>query len=116
MFIVIFFFTHDAFADPPSVIKGAPEPVVLKGGSAISLTCTADGEPAPKITWTKVFANGSDSHVLSTGAQFILPNNRTNDETYRCKASNGKGSSVNNTVKVVVNCEYLKYKQYSRSS
>ena len=79
---------------------------MLEGGPPISLTCTADGEPAPNITWTKVFANGSDSDVLFTGDQFILPSNRTIDGTYRCKASNGIGSDVNLTVTVVVNCEY----------
>ena len=99
-------FILDSFADPPSLITRAPDQVVLEGGPAINLTCTADGEPAPNITWTKVFANGSDSDVLFTGDQFILPSNRTIDGTYRCKASNGIGSDVNHTVTVVVNCEY----------
>ena len=103
------FFTHDAFVDPPTLITRAPDQVVLEGDSAISLTCTADGEPAPNITWTKVFANGSDSDILFTGGQFNLPNNRINDGTYRCKAGNGIGNDVNHTVNVVVNCEYDKY-------
>ena len=84
----------------------APDQVVLEGGPAISLTCTADGEPLPKITWTKVFSNGSDSDLLFTGEQFILSNDRTNAGTYRCKASNGIGNYVDHTVIVVVNCEY----------
>ena len=104
---VIISFNHDSFADPPSssLIARALDHLVLEGDPAINLTCTADGEPAPHITWTKVFANGTDSHVLSTDEQFLLPNNRTNDGTYRCKASNGIGSDVNHTVIVVVNCE-----------
>ena len=80
---------------------------MLEGDPAINLTCTADGEPAPNITWTAVSSNGSDGAVLFTGEQFILPNNRTNDGTYRCKASNGIGSDVNHTISVVVNCEYV---------
>ena len=59
-----------------------------------------------------MFANGRDSDVLSTGELFILPNRRTNNGTYRCKASNGIGSDVNHTVNVLVNCEYVKYIQY----
>ena len=89
------------------MITRAPGQVVLEGDSAITLTCTADGEPAPNITWTKVFADGSDSDVLFTGEQFNLPNNRISDGTYRCKASNGIGNDVNHTVNVVVNCEYV---------
>ncbi|XP_015760644.1 PREDICTED: hemicentin-1-like isoform X4 [Acropora digitifera] len=88
---------------PPSLITKAEDEVVLEGGPPISLTCTADGEPAPNITWTKLSANGSDSDVLFTGEQFNLPNNRTSDGTYRCKASNGIGSDVNHTVNVMVN-------------
>ena len=103
---VIISFNHDSFADPPSLIAQAPDQVVLEGDPAIHVNCTADGEPAPNITWTKVFANGTDSHVLSTDEQFLLPNNRINKGTYRCKASNGIGSDVNHTVIVVVNCEY----------
>ena len=112
LIINIFFFIHDAVVDPPSLITRAPDQVVLEGGPAISLTCTADGEPAPNIIWTKVFTNGSDSDVLFTGEQFLLPNNRTNDGTYRCKASNGIGNDVSHTVNVVVNCEYVNYIQY----
>ena len=101
-------FYPDYSADPPSLMTRAPDQVVLEGDSAINLTCAADGEPAPNIKWTKVFVNGSDSDVLFTGEKFILPNYRTNAGTYRCKASNGIGSDVNHTVKVVVNCESIK--------
>ena len=107
LILSVFFFTHDALVDPPTLITRAPGQVVLEGDSAISFSCTADGEPAPNITWTKVFANGNDSDVLFTGEQFNLPNYRTNDGTYRCKASNGIGNDVNHTVNVVVNCEYV---------
>ena len=95
-----------SFADPPSLMTRAQDQVVLEGDRAITLTCTADGEPVPNITWTKAFANGSDSDVLFTGGHLILSNNRANAGIYRCKASNGIGSNVNHTVKVVVNCEY----------
>ena len=99
-------FIHDFFADPPTLIARAPDQVALEGDPAINLTCTADGEPAPNITWTKVFVNGTDSHVLSTGEQFLLPNNRISKGSYRCKASNGIGSDVNHKVIVLINCEY----------
>ena len=97
----------DAVVDPPSLITRVSEQVVLEGGPPINLTCTADGEPAPNITWTKVFANGSDIDVLFTGDHFILPSKRTIDGIYRCMASNGIGSDVNHTVTVVVHCEYI---------
>ncbi|XP_044180195.1 fibroblast growth factor receptor 3-like isoform X2 [Acropora millepora] len=94
---------------PPSLITKAQDQVVLEGGPAIRLTCTADGEPEPTITWTKLSANGSDSDVLFTGEQFILLSNRTNDGTYRCNASNGIGNYVNHTVSVTVNFKPEKF-------
>lgn len=59
-----------------------------------------------------MFANGSDNNALFIDEQFILSNNRTNDGTYCCKASNGIWNDVNHTVNVVVDCEYVKYVQY----
>ena len=85
---------------------------MLDNDPAISLTCTADGEPAPNNTQTKVFANGSDSNAMFIDEHFMLPKNRTNDGTYLLKASNGIGNDVNHTVNVVVDCEYVKYVQY----
>ena len=50
--------------------------VVLEGDPSITLECITDGEPTPNITWTKVYAHGSDSGVLLTGNQFVLETNR----------------------------------------
>ena len=89
------------------LLKLHAEQVVLENNPAISLTFTANGEPVPNIAWTEVFANGSDSSALFIDEHFILPNKRTNDGTYRSKASSGIGNDVNHTVNVVVDCEYV---------
>ncbi|XP_074634404.1 hemicentin-1-like isoform X2 [Acropora palmata] len=94
---------------PPSLITRASDQVSLEGDPEMTLTCTADGVPAPNITWTEVFANGSDSDVLVTDEQFTLLSSRTSDGTYRCKASNGIGSDVNQTVNVTVNFKPEKF-------
>ena len=79
--------------------------MVVEGDPNITLQCIADGEPTPNITWTKIYANGSDSGVLATGNQFFLETNRNNSGTYRCTAFNGTGTVPNGTVKVEVNCK-----------
>ncbi|XP_068685509.1 hemicentin-1-like isoform X2 [Montipora foliosa] len=86
---------------PPSLTTRAQDQVVVEGGSPIQLNCVADGKPKPNITWTKV-SNGSDGDILSTGENLVLPNNRSSEGTYRCKASNGIGNDVNHTATVVV--------------
>ena len=80
--------------------------MVLEGDPSITLECITDGEPTPNITWTKVYAHGSDSGVLGTGNQFVLETNRNNSGTYRCTTYNGIGTAPNRTVKVEVNCKY----------
>ena len=91
--------------DPPEFNSFSSDVVVVEGDPSVTLECIADGEPTPNITWTKVYANGSDSSLLGTGNQFVLETNRNNSGTYRCTAYNGIGTAPNRTVKVEVNCK-----------
>ena len=74
----------------------------------ITLNCSADGKPTPTVNWTRVFDNGSDSDVLFTSREglYVINNVRSNAGTYRCKADNGIGSAINQTIRVIVKCEY----------
>ena len=100
------FFCH-LLIDPPEFSNVSGDVVVVEGDPSITLECIAVGEPTPKIAWTKVYANGSDSGVLGTGNQFVLETNRNNSGKYRCTACNGMGTAPNRTVKVEVNCKYI---------
>ena len=74
----------------------------------MTLFCNVTGNPAPYITWTRVWENGSDSDVLQndTITQFVLTNiNRSNSGTYRCAAYNGVGGSSNRTLTVSLDCK-----------
>ena len=95
----------NSLTDPPEFNNISSDVFVVEGDPSITLECIADGEPTPSITWTKVYANGSDSGVLRTGNQFVLETNRNNSGTYRCAAYNGRGTAPNLTVKVEVNCK-----------
>ena len=98
-------FVFNSLTDPPKVNNVSSDTVVVEGDRSITLECIADGEPAPNITWTKVYTHGIDSVVLGTGNQFVLETNRNNSGTYRCTAYNGIGTAPNRTVKVEVNCK-----------
>ena len=98
-------FVFNSSTDPPEFNNVSSDVVVVAGDPSITLECIADGEPTPTITWTKVYANGSDSGVLETGNQFFIKTNRNNSGTYRCTAYNGIGTTPNGTVKVEVNCK-----------
>ena len=79
----------------------------VKERSNLNLYCGASGEPAPNITWIRVFKNGSESEVLHTGATWnIVSINQTDTGNYGCIANNGVGSPVNRTITVNVLCKY----------
>ena len=100
-------FVFNSLTDPPELNSVSSDVVVVEGDHSITLECIADGEPTPSITWTKVYANDSDSGVLGTGKQFVLEKNRNNSGRYRCTAHNGIGAAPNRTVKVEVNCKKI---------
>ena len=81
--------------------------------ATITLSCSADGNPAPNVTWTRVFDNGSDSDVLFTGNQYVIDNNRNDAGTYRCKADNSIRSAISQTIRVTVNCKYGAFPSFS---
>ena len=66
----------------------------------MTLNCSADGNPPPVISWTRV---SYDSAVV-----FPLTNIGLQHEgTYRCTANNSVGSAVTGDVSIVAHCEYF---------
>ena len=73
-------------------------PQTLKRGEILTLNCTADGNPAPTITWTR----------LSDGETVNMPLTVTGKEYeggYRCTASNSIGT-VTRVTSITVNRMY----------
>ena len=72
----------------------------LNVGSSVTLNCSADGNPPPVISWTRVSDNSA--------VVFPLTNIELQDEgTYRCTANNSVGRAVARDVSIVVHCEYF---------
>lgn len=77
---------------PPTLTK-APPPVaeVLVGGS-LSLSCVANGNPAPVITWLK------DGKVIKTGGELSVPSvSAQSAGQYTCHAFNSQGNVSQST-------------------
>ena len=73
-------------------------------GSMVTLSCNATSKPAPNITWTRVWENGTDSGELPSldGYYFIRNISRSSNGTYRCTAFSGAGNPVNQTMEMIV--------------
>lgn len=80
----------------------------VREGSNMMLVCEATGRPDPKITWTRVVEDGSNSEVLHNATTWNFANiNRTISGTYCCTADSGYGNLASHEVKVNVKCKYI---------
>ena len=78
----------------------------MQEGLDLQLYCDASGKPAPNITWTRVFDNGSERKVLHRATTWkILNINRTDAGTFRCIANNGAGNPASQAIEVNVLCK-----------
>ena len=80
------------------MIHISPNQTVNEGDN-VKLNCTADGNPSPIISWTKL----SDNSVVTMPLTGIR---RQDEGGYRCTANNGIGESVSSDVFITVQCEY----------
>ena len=92
----------------PSLLQRPVDTTVNESHTAI-LKCTADGNPRPKLTWTKLNSSlSARSHVVDSSGALILKDVRPGDDgVYSCRAENLLGH-VNASAKLTVQCKLHK--------
>lgn len=85
------------FTDQPHITFTSVNQTV-NDGDVLSLSCTADGFPAPNITWTRL------STYRDVRIPFIITG-KQDEGGYRCTANNGIGNSATADVFVTVPCK-----------
>ena len=95
--------------DPPEITVH-PEAGPKTEGKEVVLSCDADGNPVPIISWTR------DGSLVNTSGRFsfsadkrqltITNVNRTDSGKYRCVASNKLGNDTSNVATLDVQCKY----------
>ena len=89
----------------PRLIETSVETTVNEGQTAV-LKCTADGNPHPRVTWSKRKSSlAVGRHVLESSSALIIKNVKPEDAgIYSCSAQNLLGS-VNASAQLNVQCE-----------
>ena len=94
-------------ADKPRVkiVREADE-VLEEGRSTVSLTCEAEGNPAPRVFWRKFAGVSADPEAKEYKPRLDFdPVNRLNSGTYVCQAENSVGVSEEVSSDVDVLCK-----------
>ena len=95
--------------DPPEITTH-PEFTVVEEGYYVTLTCYADGNPTPWISWTKdgSLVIGRPGVILGTGNRTLTIEivNREDSGQYQCLASNGLGNATSSVATLDVDCKY----------
>ena len=90
----------------PSLLQH-PVGITVNESQTAMLTCSVDGNPTPKVTWSKL--NSSlpvGRHVVESSGALILRDVRLGDEgVFNCRAENFLGR-VNASAKLTVQCKY----------
>ena len=89
----------------PSLLQRPGDTTVNESNTAI-LKCTADGNPSPKVTWTRLSSSlPVGRHVVESSGALIVRDVRPEDDgVYSCRAENLLGQ-VNVSAKLTVQCK-----------
>ena len=92
------------------VLLERPVEMTVNESQKVIFKCTADGNPRPKVTWSKLNASlPVGRHVVESSGALILKDVRPKDDgVYSCKATNLLGQ-VNASAKLTVQCKLFYY-------
>ena len=99
------------FTDPPEITV-QPRTETKTEGDNVTLSCNADGNPVPTISWTKNGSPVDTSYNSRIGfskdkKQLTIRNvNRTDSGEYRCVANNSVGNDTSKAAELNVKCKY----------
>ena len=93
----------------PPEITVHPEAQTKSEGENVTLSCKADGNPVPTISWTRNGSPVDESGRISFSEdkkQLTITNvSRTDSGEYQCVASNSLGNDTSNDATLDIQCK-----------
>ncbi|CAL4131286.1 unnamed protein product [Meganyctiphanes norvegica] len=78
----------------PTITSQTPKNQKVNKGESVTLACEAEGNPVPKITWSRVGGHLPAGPQEEGHSMTLLDVDRHVEGTYSCKADNGIGNPV----------------------
>ncbi|KAI5094910.1 protein turtle-like A, partial [Silurus meridionalis] len=95
--------TKVVLKDPPTFLVSPEAEYLQEVGRELVIPCQAYGDPAPKITWTKVGSSlWSPFTVSSNGSLVLHPVTKNHQGTWECHATNSLATVSKGTVVLVL--------------
>ena len=80
--------------------------IVVKKGTSVSLTCQGEGNPQPRLSWSKTHDQMPKHEISNGGATLTLTDvTRHHAGRYQCHASNGVGQDAKREIVLEVLCK-----------
>ncbi|XP_078378982.1 uncharacterized protein LOC144662115 [Oculina patagonica] len=86
---------ESCISNSPPFLRKPPSGMTVNEGQTAVLTCSADGHPPSRITWSKVSSSlPIGRHVVDSSGALIVKNVKPEDDgVYSCRAENFLGSA-----------------------
>ena len=94
---------------PPTITRTPSDSVItLREGQSITVQCLTQGNPKPKLSWSKKGEKADHTIIDETKSTLSLQNvDETHSDSYSCTAKNGVGNPVSSEFQILVKCKLL---------
>jgi hypothetical protein len=79
--------------------------ISINEGDSLKVQCLTQGNPQPKLTWSKRGQKAGHTTIDETKSELILENvDKSHSDTYSCTANNDIGNPVTSEFQILVKC------------
>ena len=95
---------------PPTITRLPNNDVIsVNEGQSVTIQCLAQGNPKPKVTWTKKGKLPANLKIDETKSTLTLRDmDQSYIDTYSCMAMNGVGNPVTSEFQIQIKCKIVK--------